>query len=85
MLTGIGSRGKYNGLAKNTMSSLDHAPGEEPDSHDEPADGPPWELSRLPPAEAEELRAAWQSYTQVIAGLEEEDVAALAAPPRAAN
>ncbi|HLY53699.1 MAG TPA: hypothetical protein VKQ31_11855 [Steroidobacteraceae bacterium] len=65
------------------MSSLEHAPGEEPDSHEEPADGAPWELSRLPPAE--ELRAAWQSYVQVIAGLEDEDAVAHPAPPRAAN
>lgn len=67
------------------MSSLEHVPGQEPDSLDEPANGPPWELSRLAPAEAEELRAAWQSYTAVIAGLEDEDAMAHPAPPCAAN
>jgi len=66
------------------MSSLEHSPAEEPDTRNEPADGAPWELSRLLPAEAEELRAAWQSYCEVIAGLEDEDVAAPAAP-HAAN
>ena len=84
MLTGVGARGKYNALAKYAMSSHDQLPAE-PDNRNEPTEDLPWDLSRLPPAEAEELRAAWQSYSEVIAGLEEEDAAAHPEPPRDAN
>jgi hypothetical protein len=72
-------------VAKYAMSSHQHLPSEDPDRRSEPAEDFPWDLSRLPPAEAEELRAAWQSYSAVIAGLDEEDAAAHPEAPGGAN
>jgi hypothetical protein len=58
---------------------------EDPDTRSESADDSPWELSRMAPAEAEELRAAWQSYSDVIAELEDQDAALHPAPPDTPN